>query len=496
MFIHSVETPRKVKIKFSGDSNINGNVISIITGVNGSGKTDILATIADVFHGAIQSTNGARIDWSRTKYGEIQHAYSLTPGSRYSRGRLRLIAQTFSPFSRFPGIELDRDYKETSIHARGHAEEEEYVCIGFDLHSNINIRNLSKIIIENGIIRLSEEPKAAKVAFDVLEDLGFKNGINLVYHSDKRLSSLLEKGFDINLINDLFLNLLINDEFKIPGDRYIYRNAPNYRLKKYINSNSPSYAAEMFSLAVGIVLKYISPVVKDEIFKTRIFDYHSFQSRQSMSSEYSVLQAFSFLHRLGFLKLEGCIFHPYEGMPLDITQTSSGQQQMLCSIFGLSAALEDDSLILIDEPELSLHPRWQINFIKHLCTALSSFVNCHVIIATHSPLIAQGGMNQGAEIISLSSKDSEITSDYRYFDNKKSVEELLLNVFKTPIPNSLFISEEIFFLISKAETGDVCERNKSLTRLNEYLSIYRQHGDGGIETIKIIEKAIRLIKNW
>jgi len=47
-------------------------------------------------------------------------------------------------------------------------------------------------------------------------------------------------------------------------------------------------------------------------------------------------------------------------MPMDVTQTSSGQQQMLCSMLSLASALKDNSIVLIDEPELSLHPKaWE-----------------------------------------------------------------------------------------------------------------------------------------
>jgi len=45
-----------------------------------------------------------------------------------------------------------------------------------------------------------------------------------------------------------------------------------------------------------------------------------------------------------------------------------------------------DSLILIDEPEITLHVAWQEEFLRDLqeMTRLSSF---DVLIATHSPLI-------------------------------------------------------------------------------------------------------------
>lgn len=51
------------------------------------------------------------------------------------------------------------------------------------------------------------------------------------------------------------------------------------------------------------------------------------------------------------------------------------------------AELENSSLILIDEPEISLHPSWQINYMSVLNKMISQFNNCHVVVATHSHLI-------------------------------------------------------------------------------------------------------------
>ena len=69
---------------------------------------------------------------------------------------------------------------------------------------------------------------------------------------------------------------------------------------------------------------------------------------------------------------------------------SSGQWSWLCTLAGLAAQVTDDSLILVDEPENSLHPAWQRAFVPMLLKILSSMKACQVILATHAPLIASG----------------------------------------------------------------------------------------------------------
>lgn len=72
--------------------------------------------------------------------------------------------------------------------------------------------------------------------------------------------------------------------------------------------------------------------------------------------------------------------------PRDLSSLSSGEQQLLVLLthlaFNPSAALA--SVLIIDEPELSLHIDWQERFADALLTANK---NIQFILATHSPAI-------------------------------------------------------------------------------------------------------------
>jgi predicted ATP-binding protein involved in virulence len=74
------------------------------------------------------------------------------------------------------------------------------------------------------------------------------------------------------------------------------------------------------------------------------------------------------------------------GQPLPAARLSSGEQHELVMLYELLFKVEPDSLILIDEPELSLHVAWQQQFLEDLqeITKLSSI---DVLIATHAPSI-------------------------------------------------------------------------------------------------------------
>lgn len=74
----------------------------------------------------------------------------------------------------------------------------------------------------------------------------------------------------------------------------------------------------------------------------------------------------------------------YHKNKVPLEKLSSGEQHQLVLFFELLFELKENALILIDEPELSLHVAWQKKFISDLkkIIALNRF---DVILATHSP---------------------------------------------------------------------------------------------------------------
>ena len=73
-----------------------------------------------------------------------------------------------------------------------------------------------------------------------------------------------------------------------------------------------------------------------------------------------------------------------EVIPLHLL--SSGEQHEIVMWYELLFMAPKKSLILIDEPEISLHVAWQENYIENLLEILK-ILDIHIIVATHSPQI-------------------------------------------------------------------------------------------------------------
>jgi len=71
---------------------------------------------------------------------------------------------------------------------------------------------------------------------------------------------------------------------------------------------------------------------------------------------------------------------------LSLDSLSSGEQHEIVLTYDLLFKVVPNSLVLIDEPELSLHPSWQKRFLPDLLEIVK-IANFDVIIATHSPYI-------------------------------------------------------------------------------------------------------------
>ena len=78
------------------------------------------------------------------------------------------------------------------------------------------------------------------------------------------------------------------------------------------------------------------------------------------------------------------LFTNSAGDKFDINELSSGEKQLFLRTLAIKMLNPENSIILIDEPELSLHPKWQQKIVD---VYRKIGENNQIIIATHSPHI-------------------------------------------------------------------------------------------------------------
>lgn len=137
----------------------------------------------------------------------------------------------------------------------------------------------------------------------------------------------------------------------------------------------------------------ISVYIKDVKQKLSIFD----DLTEKIELIVKIINSRFLYKKLSISNKDGFVFKTPVGKILPLTSLSSGEQHELVLLYELLFKVKSNSLILIDEPELSLHVAWQAQFLNDLeqITRLAGF---DVLIATHSPDIIQERWDLSVEL--------------------------------------------------------------------------------------------------
>lgn len=243
----------------------------------------------------------------------------------------------------------------------------------------------------------------------------------------------------------------------------------------YEHRISLSYSVVMKSKKDGVVIEDIKKEVdddndydtysrqeKNEIVNKLYTFYKNKSSAPKTIYDYDIdfdsssggsLEELQFIYKLKkyrFINSANVIFHK-QGVDITSEDLSSGEFAMLSTVLSISAAANDPhTLVLLDEPELSLHPNWQMTLIDNLDRALANQV-CHLLIATHSHMLVSDLPMKRSAVTQIE-KDKE----GRVYGNAIaectygwSAEEVLLKVFKTATDRNRYFGERIGKLLEE-----------------------------------------------
>lgn len=125
-------------------------------------------------------------------------------------------------------------------------------------------------------------------------------------------------------------------------------------------------------------------------------------------------------------KSEGKLFIKQGGQALDIRNLATGAKMFAIIIMLLQRGhFNKETLLVLDEPENHLHPKWQKNFAE-IVVLLVKHLGCKIVLTTHSPNFLLG--------LQVYSMKHEIATDFYQ-------SELQKDVYMTKINN---ITEEVY----------------------------------------------------
>lgn len=163
------------------------------------------------------------------------------------------------------------------------------------------------------------------------------------------------------------------------------------------------------------------------------------------------------------------IFENSQGEEFDINELSSGEKQLFLRTLSIKMLEPEDSIILIDEPELSLHPKWQQQIIK---VYQSIGKNNQIIVATHSPHILGSVPSENIIILSKNEENKivPITGEELYSSYGQTSDRILEDIMGMKSARNIEVQnllDDVRNLVSenRCETDEFKEKYNKLENI-------------------------------
>lgn len=413
-------------LKFCQDYYIGQRVYtSVVIGANGIGKSHLLRTLAEIFCCLESLKNNAEISTPRYYFDvvfsshwkkfEFANYRSINPASKQRRF-------TNYVFKR-EGKEVDSHQMElpTRVIASSTTINDKFVSKSTDMYRYKGLRN------ENSPSSTGTRTMVRKTVDSLLDSLdekyGFRNELrNLL--EDLKLQPRMELSYNMRY-KDVFLKHGMTTGELI----YIFENQKGHFRRETDIWGTKNFKTikekEFWRLEAAAEL--LNRLSQQGYGKGRqLLKYNLLEGDSHISEDREGLKALTALDLLSYPTLK--VYKQQDEYTFD--QSSSGESSLLCQMVGIMSDIEPNSLVLIDEPENSAHPNWQISYIDWLKNIFLPYSNCHFVISTHSHFMLTDLEPESSDIVALEKKDGivkDVSEGVNTFN--WSVDDILYRVF-------------------------------------------------------------------
>ncbi|WP_242485557.1 AAA family ATPase [Pseudomonas sp. TH43] len=418
-----------------GELGENENVFSVIVGKNGVGKSRLLADIV--------------------KAKVVDYAYFVDPedgsvifSSRFESDKeSKVIAVSTSPFDKFPNPkkrphpDVQSNYRYVGMRGEGMYQPSSAVSL---------IASAAKGLIDKLLARESNHN-----LLGVFDSLNFRPVVDFIFKPGYIRAAKTYEEYDPNRVSDKGLaidlqSLLSDYEIQI-DERYF----------QVLESIPVSKRPEVFNA----IVKVHRMLTKRKAVELTVNFSGGSASLDGREANDSYIKAMLVLVNTGLMRLIDLKLEKIGYGEMSLKRASSGEQCLMVLMLGIAGHITDGSIVLIDEPEISLHPRWQEQFMMLLTTSFSAYRRCHFIVATHSPQIIARLRDKACFITSLSKREVYRAEEFYH----RSADYQLAELFDAPGIMNEYISRLAFNLLAKVKANKCVDADaaKELARLQD-----------------------------
>ncbi len=397
--------------RFNYSITLNSNGLTIITGPNGYGKSTILKIIqclAQEFSGFAKLI---KIDFGFIKIDFDGEVFEIENRNKeFKLNGLELKKSVIEELTMM-SIENNRHYIQLDKNHFLDRRTERLLDISdyLNKYDEFDVESLMDPVLENRFKRkygnyyniLSKLKECIGNVYFVQEQRLIKTNYSNKYRDEKSFVNVIE---ELPLKMKKLLTDFSTKYSKKAADLDSSYPSRLFKNEKSITENEYEKERNLFKIKVDRLSKYnlstvslIDATFKEEFSKALKIYFDDFNMKYA---EYEPLieklDLFTEIinSRLSYKKVKisnpkGLEVLDDNNKELNISQLSSGEKQEIVLFYDLIFETPENTLLLIDEPEISLHIVWQKMFIDDLLKIVG-MKNLNVIVATHAPQIING----------------------------------------------------------------------------------------------------------
>jgi predicted ATPase len=450
IFKHSFFKPQKFDFVNDKDSK-EGPYVTLLIGPNGTGKSQVLELIIEIFNILAASQEKRKkvqnfkhdfqfiyfIDSDEIKFRSIKNedeAWLNKKPIDFFQIPLpkKFLASAINLTDRFPNLTKSRKIYNKSYEYLGIRAASNNAFI------NTHIKNL----ITRFTIAISDQTNLNR--FKILfNHLNLKQEIGLTLMAGPRLKLDRKNG---GIPDYLTSQDKLEKYFREYISKMKTQNKMTIRYENYLRLiNDKSYRQK--------VIDFVSS--NQNLFNKKRKGDIKYHIQVKFSDASLIHQFLSEAEQISFLgDLDLLVFEKLSLQRIDtkysFDQASSGEHHILSSFISMLATIQKDSVVMVDEPEISLHPNWQIQYMNLLQSAFSDFQDCHFIISTHSHFLVTDLVPNKSTIISFSfdAKGTVENETITFETHGWSTENILYRVFGVSSVRNHYLEMDVRNLLS------------------------------------------------
>lgn len=352
----------KLSIKNIGklkEADVEINGITVITGENDTGKSTVGKVLWSVFNGFYEINEKVY----KEKVSELEKIVDkLMKENGYDK-----ITDNFKDFF---GI-FDRTEEKIAIELlknnKNYSENEIKIIIN-NYKKDLKIGNILNFVQEiNDTLKISDE-EIIKVIVSRVMNKEFHNQINAIFSKEKMnigeinlkiKEKEIELKIENNEISDVKNYFLINKETMYIDNPFILDSYD------FDDENHQTH------LATNVFSENENSVISEIKIKKKLNNIYQ-KLNSVLSGEILENKNSKFVYRKN-------------GEDIDLKNLSTGLKTFaIIKMLLQNGTLEENGTIILDEPEIHLHPEWQLKFAE-LIVLLQKEFGMHILLTTHSP---------------------------------------------------------------------------------------------------------------